>query len=376
MHVLKNMIKNMPKNKLKVLIFQLTLIILFILFILFLFIPKNYVKTYDVKNIAVTESYNKKQKSYYFTFKYKDITLDYLLKTSYTQNRTLITDIEIFEDNNNFCLVPKSNKYKLIPLCYKDNTIVHYNEAGENLQNHFSDYLKNTSKKDSYNDIEIYNKDYTYLIWNYDGFYYLNKDKKQKIDIFDKELYTVNLIDYTKDYLVVADYDSNYTFNRIYTVSFKNGDLKKYNFKDSIYFDSYFLGYKDNKLYLVDNKESKMYEINAKNGKVAKAKNQILKNNVWQDTSIKSLINKDIKFTYDSNYEYTEENKNIYLNYKGKTIKSLIAKNITSIVRIKDNDIFYLKEDKLYHFNPEVGEELLLSYFEWNFNYKNIIYVN
>lgn len=366
----------MPKNKLKVLIFQLTLIILFILFILFLFIPKNYVKTYDVKNIAVTESYNKKQKSYYFTFKYKDITLDYLLKTSYTQNRTLITDIEIFEDNNNFCLVPKSNKYKLIPLCYKDNTIVHYNEAGENLQNHFSDYLKNTSKKDSYNDIEIYNKDYTYLIWNYDGFYYLNKDKKQKIDIFDKELYTVNLIDYTKDYLVVADYDSNYTFNRIYTVSFKNGDLKKYNFKDSIYFDSYFLGYKDNKLYLVDNKESKMYEINAKNGKVAKAKNQILKNNVWQDTSIKSLINKDIKFTYDSNYEYTEENKNIYLNYKGKTIKSLIAKNITSIVRIKDNDIFYLKEDKLYHFNPEVGEELLLSYFEWNFNYKNIIYVN
>jgi len=376
MLAVKNLIKNISKTKLKVLVFQLTIIFLFILFFLFLLFPKNYSKNYNIKDIVVSETYNKKQKSYYFTFKYKDITLDFLLESRYTNHRSLINDIEILEDNDNFCLIPKSSKLNLIPICYQDNTIIHYKEASENLKEQFSSYLKNTSLKDTYNDIEIYNRDYTYLIWNYDGFYYINKDNKQKIDIFDKELYTVNLIDYTKDYLIIADYDSNYTFNRIYTITFKDGKLKKYNFDDSIYFDSYFLGYKDNKTYLVDNKESKIYEINAKNGKVEKAKNQILKNNSWESVNIKTLINKNVKFTYASNYEYTLENNTIYLNYKDKDIKTLISKDVKNIVRIKNKDIFYLKEDDLYHFNPEVGEELLLTFFEWNFNYENIIYVN
>ena len=43
---------------------------------------------------------------------------------------------------------------------------------------------------------------------------------------------------------------------------------------------------------------------------------------------------------------------------------------------IKDEYIFYLKKDTLYVFNPLEGTKRLLDYFEWNFNYENMIYVN
>ena len=79
------------------------------------------------------------------------------------------------------------------------------------------------------------------------------------------------------------------------------------------------------------------------------------------------------EFSYKSNYHYILEDNNLYLKYKD--IKTLVSNNITSIVRISNGDIFYLKEDKLYHYNNIKGESLLLSYFEWNFNYNNMIYI-
>ena len=59
-----------------------------------------------------------------------------------------------------------------------------------------------------------------------------------------------------------------------------------------------------------------------------------------------------------------------------KDITTNIDEEVTSIVRIKDANIFYLKTDTLYVFNPLEGKKRLLNYFEWNFNYENMIYVN
>jgi len=64
------------------------------------------------------------------------------------------------------------------------------------------------------------------------------------------------------------------------------------------------------------------------------------------------------------------------MNYSNKNNKVLISRNVKDVVRIKDKDIFYIKDDILYHFNNNLGEEKLLSYYEWNFNYENIIYIN
>ena len=119
-----------------------------------------------------------------------------------------------------------------------------------------------------------------------------------------------------------------------------------------------------------------MYEFNAKNGNLEKIKSKILTKGKWEKASIKTLINKKKEFTYNSNFNYTLDNTDLYLSYQDKKIKTAIATNVKNIVKIKDEDIFYLKDDSLYHFNPTQGESLLLKYFEWNFNYENMIYIN
>lgn len=361
------------KKRLKAI--QIILVFSFILFLFFLLKPKTYTKEYKINNVIIKETYNKK--GYYFEFNYKDKALDFFSDHKYKLHRGMIKDINIILDNENFCIIPSGKDFKFVPLCIEDGEAKHYTLVNDVLKEQIpKEYFSNNVNETSYEDIKIYNEDYTYLVWNYNGFYYLNKSMNKKIELFNSESYKASLIGYTKDYLVVADYDANYTFNKMYTISFKDGEVKEHKLKRDIYFDSYFIGYQDNKLYIVDNKESLMYEFNAKNGKIEKTKSRVLEMGVWKDKNIKTLINKKQSFTYDTNYEYSLEDNNIYLNYKDKNIKTLIASDVKNIVKIKEDEIFYLKNDTLYRFSLNNGEEKLLSCFNWNFNYENIIYIN
>ena len=374
LNITKNNLKLFNLNKIKV--FQITLVLIFLLFLIFLLKAKNYTKTYTINDIEIKEEYNKKTKAYYFTFKYQDHTLDTLFTSSYKQNRKFIEDIKVLkDDDNNFCLVPKGQTFNFYPVCLQNNEPAFYNNVSKDIKSSLdSNLFPNNKLITTYNDIEIYNNNYHYYIWNYNGFYYLNNIENTKIKIFEKELYTINLIGYTKNYLVIADFDSNYTFNNFYTLELKNGKLKKYELDRDIYFDSYYPGFIKNKLYIIDNKEPAMYEFNAKNGKLEKISSKIYQNGKWHKKNIKNLIANKTMFQEYSNYNYLLENNNLYLNYHTK-LNTLVSKNVKSIIKISNEDIFYLKDDKLYHFNPTKGEELLLSYFEWNFNYNNMIYL-
>ena len=194
--------------------------------------------------------------------------------------------------------------------------------------------------------------------------------------LFDSEIYNANLITYTKDYLIIADYDQEYTFNKFYRISFKNSDLKEYDLDRDIYFDSYFPGYEKNKLYIVDNKEEEMYELNVKNGELEKISAKMYDDGDWEKVGIKSLINQNKKFTYKTNYNYSLEEGFLSLTYQDKEINTLIDNDVTSIIRIKNDLIFYLKTDTLYVFDPLKGSTKLLDYFEWNFKSDNMIYVD
>ena len=119
-----------------------------------------------------------------------------------------------------------------------------------------------------------------------------------------------------------------------------------------------------------------MYELNARNGDLEKIKPKMLNNDEWENVGIKTLINQNKKFTYPSNYVYELNDGILTMNYKNKDIKTLIDQDVTSIIRIKDNLVFYLKTDTVYVFNREEGNSRLLYNFEWNFNYENMIYIN
>ena len=362
----------------KLKIFQLTFIALFLIFIIFFFRSVDYTKEYVVNDIEIVESFNKENDYYYFTFTYNELELDYLYESNYKRSRTFIDEITVIEDGDDFCLIPEGNTLEFIPLCMENNEAVYYKNVKESLKEQIpEEYLKEEKElNDTYQDISIYNRDYTYFLWNYNGFYYINQDEEKEIKLFDKELYNVNLITYTKDYLIIPDYDEEYTYNKFYRISIKNGTLKEYDLDRDIYFDSYYPGYEKNKLYIVDNKEEEMYELNVKNGDLEKIKPKMYQNGTWENVGIKTLINQNKTFQYDSNYSYELTDKSLYLTYQGKDIKTLIDTDITSIIRIKDNQVFYLKTDTLYVFSPLTGTKKLLNYFEWNFNNQNMIYVD
>ena len=363
-------------KKLKIL--QITIIVLLIVFAFFFFKAVDYTKEYVVDNVNIVENFDKKNKYYYFTFTYKDTTFDYLVESKYKQKRNFIESVSIIEEEDNFCLIPEGHTFEFMPLCQENNKITYYQNVSDNLLNKIpEDYL--TSKKEieeTFKDITIYNKDYTYLLWNYQGFYYINEDTEKEINFLETEQYNVPLISYTQDYLVIPNYDDEYTFDKFYRLSFQNGNLKEYKLDYKIYFDSYFPGYDKNKLYIVDNNEEVMYEWNAKNGDLEKIKPKMLNNNKWENVSIKTLIDQNKKFTYPSNYVYELSDGFLTMNYQNKDIKTLIDQDVTDIIRIKDNLVFYLKTDTVYVFNKEEGKSRLLYNFEWNFNYENMIYIN
>ena len=325
-------------------IFWIVLILSFILFLIIVLMPKNYTKKYQKNDVRISETYDKKNKLYYFSFIYNNIEFDYLIESKYKIDRILIDKIEIIKNKkDDFCLIPRG-EINFIPLCYQDNEILHYSLVNDELKKQLPKNLfKKNNLLENYKDIEIYNENYTYLIWNYDGFYYINKDTKKKIDILKKEFYNIDLIGYTKDYLVVGDYDSNYTFNSFYTIEFKNGNLKKHELNRDIYFDSYFIGFEKNKIYIVDNKEKLMYEFNAKNGEIEKIKSKFLKNNKWEEVNINTLINKKQEFEYSSNYHYLLNENSLYMNCSSKKINTKISEDLTSIIRINNDDIYYIK---------------------------------
>ncbi len=359
-------------------IFQLTIIGLFIIFIIFFLNSTNYTKEYKVDDILVKETYNKEDKYYYFTFNYKNTAIDYLYETSYKTYREFVKEIKIIKNDEDFCLIPDGKKIEFIPLCYENDKIIYYKNVSSALKEQLpSNYLKEeTNLNDTYKEINIYNRDYTYLLWNYNGFYYINSENEKEIKLFNNEKYNINLVSYTKDYLIIANYDDEYKFDKIYRLSFKDGSKKEIELDYEIYFDSYFPGYDENKLYIVDGKEELMYELNTKNGNISKTKAKILKENKWEEISIKTLLKNEEKFTYKTNYIYSLKDKTLLLTYKNEEISTAIDKDVTSIIRIKNNKVFYLKKDTLYVFEPLKGSTKLLSYFEWNFNFENMIYIN
>jgi hypothetical protein len=372
MHVIKK--KHINKR------FLLLLFLLIILLIIFVCLhPRNYEINYEKDNVKITEKYNKSDKTYTFIFNYEDKNYFFETESKYLKSKKLINNIIISSDDTTTCLTPESEKLSTYPLCYENDTLISYH-AIDNKDLIDSKYLKEINPNSTtYNNIEInYLNNKKYYLYNYKGFYIIDNNNNKELQLFDSDAYNITLATTTSNYLVIADYNSKYNFNKLYVINSKNNKVKEITTKEDISFDSYFLGTYKNKVYLMDKKNKKEYEINAKkltiNNITSKNKGKVLINNEWQDISINKLANDTTTFEYENVYNYILEDNKLYL--ESDNIKTLITKqNVKDIVKIDDETIYYLVDDKLYYFNNSDGEVFVMSYFEWNFNYKNMIYI-
>jgi hypothetical protein len=370
---------NIKKFKIKKKFKYLLLIIPLIIILYIWFIPKNYLVNYNKNDIEVTESYNKTENTYSFLFNYDNKEYYLKLENQYIRKRKLIDNIEIKKDDNTICIIPSSKKLVLYPLCYQDDSLISY-QLITNKDLLDSKYYKEiTSINDNYNNISInYLNNKKYYIWNYKGFYVIDGKNNQELKLFNTDTYNINLSTSISNNIIIADYESKYNFNKFYLINTQNNKIKEISTNKDISFDSYILGTYKNKLYIFDKTNKIEYEINSKklsiNNIVSKNKGRILNNNEWEDISVNKLANNEYKFSTNNLYDYEIIDNKLYL--VEDNFKTLVSnQNVKDIILIDKDTVYYLIDDKLYYYNHNDGEVLIMEYFEWNFNYKNMIYI-
>lgn len=375
------------KSKIKQKRRRIALTIILCCFLLLLYIilhAKDYEKNYQRNGFEIKEIFDKELNAYTFTISKEEKSWSFLVESKYKRRKKLIQSIELLEENETSCIILKSKKLKTYPQCIHEEQQIDFHLISDSLKEKLGEsyFAKINHKNETYEKIDINTlDDHTYYIWNYKGFYRINKEKKETINIFEKDVYNLTNTISVKNYILIPDYNSSYYFNKFYVLNMKDGKTSTWDFKDSIYYDGYYLGSNNNSLFYVDKKTKTEWEFWPKKKKMRKIgtenKNgRILIDGDWEKVSMEELMNNQKKFKTKEKYQYEIE-KGLYVNYINSNIRKKISNlDVKEIVSVIDNTVYYLVGDALYMYKEELGEVKLMNYFEWNFNYENMIFIN
>lgn len=356
------------------------IISLVIIFIIIHFLPKNYKDVYKIGKFSITESYNKKEKIYTFMIKKGKEKYYFVSDKKYTTSRNNISSIKEYKKRKSKCIVVESNIIDNNIMCIDDDKYIDYHLLDKILPKKYYKKIKNVNKK--YNDINIkYLDEKDYYIWDYKNFIKIGKENK-KIPLLKNDLYSMNIATISNNYLVIADYTKKYNFKKFILINLKNNEKSEISYKDDISFQSRFLGTYKNNLYIIDEKNMIEYEINLKKKEINKiaSKNDdgfIYENDVKKNYSLKKIVNSRLKFDMNKLYKYEIIDNNLYMKMKNNNKKILLSKkNIKKIVYNKNDEVYYIVDDKLYKYDKDYGEIEILTNYELNFNYDNVIFIN
>ena len=208
-----------------------------------------------------------------------------------------------------------------------------------------------------------------------------------EVKIFENDVYKKPISIFTDKYYLVADYNSEYTFNKMHLVNIINGEKITIRSYDDISFDSYIMGEVEGKIYLFDIENNKQYEIDIEEKMINNIgnKNDIkYYNGKWTKLSLNEAksgkrfsTNKEIegyeKVDKINNYYYfyKKENKK-YKAYradlKNEKLKTYLfdTTDINSVTYIKDN--IYYKNQDTYNMYSKEGSRKLITDREIEFN--------
>ena len=345
----------------------LLLILLFGVFIYFYLRTTSYELQYEIDDFSIIEKYDKELNAYYFTINYDDKTYELVSLDKYTNKRKLITDVILTEEEENTCLSFETTNIKLYDICSDDQG---YFMANINDHDEFN-------KKDSYENINIATlDDKTYLLWNYHDFIYLNDSQKEKLTLFQTDVYNLSLIYKFANYLLVPNYEQNYLFDKLYVINTDKASISTINLRFDIYFNSYFLGNDENKVYIYDLREDQEFYIDLKKEEIYTSKNIILNNGNWESISKQTFQKEKPTFSNEEPLEVVLQDSSLYLQTLYSQNKVLLTnRKVSELVEVSGLDIYYIADAILYKYSPYEGETALLEYSEWNFNHQNMVFI-
>lgn len=353
----------MKKN----IIFVLGFIFIFFIYQLVVNHPKDYELIYNINSYNIKESYSKKDKAYYLNIYDDSTNYSFFLKRKYSKKRKLLENIDIYTDDEKTCVKPIVKNETFQYVCNKDND--------------YFMYLSNSlieSDKEKIDSIDVYNKDFTYYI--FDGYGVKNVVTKKKIHFFNNEHYE-NALSYKGDnFILFANYDDERVFNKFYLIDKESEDyFEIVNENYEISYDSYFLGMVKNKVYLFDKKNMKEYSIDIKKRVIkliSKGDKGLFYDLGFDEVLLSKLKYETNLFNTGSLVDYEIDNGTLYKKYNNSVNRIKITDySVKTIVSASDEEIFYISDDSLYSYNDTSGNTLLLTNFDWKFNYKNNIYV-
>lgn len=330
---------------------------------------RDYSLDYTVDKIKVNESYSKDKGYYNFILTVDDVEYNFVLEKKYSNDRKLVDKIDVINKDDYDCVRPKVKDYNMNYLCfdesYKDEYVVGYKKIEE------PKLVKNVDN------IEIYNKDYNYFVWN--GYGFTDVLNKKNYNFLDKETYD-NPISFIGDnYIIVADYDQSKTFDKFYIIDLDNKKVREFKSKYDIDFNSYFIGEVEDKLYLFDRNNSKQYKIDLNKNKISISNGKEFAdyyNKEWSKKLLTEFKYYDVSMDDDHIYDYILKEDKLYLNVDNLDYNILVSSNsIDDVIYIRDEVVYYKVDDAIYRYQYGKGEVLLAKYFEWNFSYKNKIYI-
>lgn len=337
------------------------ILITFISFIIISNTPRNYETKYTINKIEVNEQYNKNKQLYLFTIKDKKLEIPYQIIHKYTKKRKLITTIK--NEDDCYTINVFNSSYKL---CYDENVLKVDNK------------IKNETPINSENNIEIYKSTEEIFIWNYKGYYKLENNKLTNIKLFKNDNYENKISFVNEDYLITANYDEKYEFNKFYLINKKNNNVKELTTEKPISANSYFLGTYANKVYLLDPKYKYEYEIIPKKKKITiinkNGSGIYYEDNEKANVSINKLVKEKMTFPIKNLYDYSIKNNKLILTINGKDI-IISNEKIDEIIKISNESVYYLIDGTLYKYTFGRQKQKVISNTEWKFNTANQIFI-
>lgn len=354
----------------KLVIFICFILILGISFFFFMNKPKNYESEYKIDDYNVLEKYDRNTKYYHFIISKDDYKFTFVSNVSYSSKRKLIKKINEESQDEILCVEPEMENEEFHMICYKDNEYMDKYMAG-------IEEIPDNKKINKVANVEIYDKNYEYLIWNNKG--YTSLSGEDKYNFLSKESYD-NLLTYQfKNYIIVADYDQSRVFNKIYIYDNDSKKVDTWDLGVDISFDAYFMGEVDKYVYLFDKKNKVQYQldIGAKKLEVTSDKDgAIYYDKGLTHKALDELAYKEIKFIYENKYNFILDGDSLYLRLFDTEEKIRITeRKVDHIVYASEEEVYYLVDEKLYSYHINKGEKLLLVNFEWNFTYLNKIFI-
>ena len=354
--------------------------------LLFLYIFKNkrkdnsYSIEYKLSEVNINENYDYTNSFYYYELKHNNIIYYFASKHIPLKQKKIIKKVKIYKEKDYTCLIPISNYLHTYPLCSYKKDLISPELTTDSIKAKLK-IKKVNQKTQTIEKYNIYNLTEKIYIWNYQGFDFINKTR-QKIKVFNNDIYEIPQAYKINKYLLVPNYNQNYYFSEIFIINTKSFTIKKWTLDYKISYESIVLGINNKSLFILDKKEKIEYELVPHKEKMRVVGNKN-KNGVIYDKSKKRIVsmnyllssNNDFNHQLVFNY-YILDNK-LYLSINNSEASILISdKKIKEIIYQNNENVYYLVDDILYKYNPFTNEQPIIQKDEWNYNYKNIIFID